>query len=169
MTQLGCQNNRFAVFPRHFFSVVYGLVSDCSICLLLFTIFTSKNLVWKMISGKNSIRWMTFMLYIPLLNFCTMKYLATNEKPLCMTLFSTAVFPRGKNNKIQKNSIFCFKKPVQNFFRKNVKKNNVASTPLHWNLRWQCEIMKNVWSFQNKLTCPICNCVIEMVSGLRIS
>ena len=41
------------------------------------------------------------MLYIPLLNLCTMKYLATNGEALCMTHFQ-----EEKNDKIQKKTVY---------------------------------------------------------------
>ena len=55
------------------------------------------------------------MLYIPLLNLCTMKYLATNGEALCMTHFQ-----EEKNDKIQKKQYISFKNLFQTFF---VKKN----------------------------------------------
>ena len=52
-----------------------------------------------------------------LLNFCTMKYLALNEKPLCVThCFSTVFFPRGKMK--YKKTVILFKNLFKTFFVK---------------------------------------------------
>ena len=52
-----------------------------------------KNDIW-----KNSIKLMTFMIYIHLLHFCTMKYLAINEKAsvMCNTVFHGNFHKRKK-------------------------------------------------------------------------
>ena len=72
------------------------------------------------------------MLYIPLLNFCTMKYLATNEKPLCIThCFPRQFSQEEKTIKYRKIVYFVLKNLFKTFFVKMLKKQRCFdSTPL---------------------------------------